>query len=986
MGFYYQTSGFSPSPAMISAVAQILDGTWINKSLLDTGKTTLLIVGGKVLKTEKILVALGAALPILDRKYLFDCLNSKRILDQESYDIGGKLLPGGRKMVQQTLAQRRRYRQESRRGQCQGWHVMVALEHASRRATYQRILESAGATVMTDWSLDALERVDPGPLTHIFSEPDLFWNAGPLQTFLAEHAAAAAKGRPFVGSYFYISEFLFADYVPDLKQYAIASPKMKVIHAKHTWQCSKDQEQARIQALKDEAEGEVTATYPIQRNASLPLAPNLDLTPHTTPIKRKGSDLNPENHPTKRLRSSGSAARLSSPLKPIVRRSSSRSHTHASSSSSGGVPKKVIVLDDSLSLQENNDIDQAQSSTTTPASNPAWKGFYDAVNVLGAVRQTVIYGSDIQSGGGNSYKICLDKGMPDEYTAYEGQFKSTVFNLIHGGRGQDAPEEKHRRWNMTLGVLESSLVTSTLPGPDILQTLLMKGLWHQEEDVICGEVHDLLTRWGHFTYPPIEEEICDVYLRALSRPKLNRESEFDPAEPLNFLSDLLDVCLESYGSSLILHWLVQILQMNFEHVYRTGQVTNSLVSHIIWPGLGRIILDRGVRKITESMFKALDKNNLGAFKNISGILCMIAQVFAKDDQVKQVHAKQSEFAREIFDAGKKRDLGQLKRITTLLQPRWLSLRISYLIVSDGASDSLLSLRQIVNSLSNPTTDSSVTKDAVTTNELALKDLDQNVTRNSVEQIPNPNKKNKYGETLVHLACKKGDLNKLAQLLNCKNVNINAKDNNGWTPLHEAVCHGQLRCVQMLLHAKNGSSCTDMLVQAGDHGMNAFHEAVENNFLDIVTEMIEVLKRDRRYPAFGDLMRVRSVEGKTAMDYAVSEEMKNLLLTQESAVIHVHFNVKSISNRLLTLNLVSKYISLFSLHYVKQELKPNSGSASNNPDLPGFKRYSAGSGGWGHSAKYMVWRSEKVRATDIRTYNSVKDSARYSQILLSFCKR
>lgn len=295
MTFFYQTSGFSPNATLVSAVAQILNGTWINKPILDP-KCTVLVVGTNVPKTEKLLMSLGAAIPILDRKYLYDCVNARKVLDQDSYDIGGKTLQAGRKLVPQTLAQRQMYRQGSRAGQCHGWHVILALENAQNRETYQRILESAGAVVFKDWSRDSLQPLLLGDavrsLTHVFSEPDLFWNPGPWKEFLTE--ACDKKGldsKPlFVGSYFYISEFLFSDYVPDLRHYMIDSPKMKVIHAKYT--LFKDQEESgksdKIKSLGKCSE----APSPLQRNVSLSMAPNMSFS--SAPSKRKHSFPNPQ--------------------------------------------------------------------------------------------------------------------------------------------------------------------------------------------------------------------------------------------------------------------------------------------------------------------------------------------------------------------------------------------------------------------------------------------------------------------------------------------------------------------------------------------------------------------------------------------------------------------------------------------------------------------------------------------------------------------
>ena len=517
----------------------------------------------------------------------------------------------------------------------------------------------------------------------------------------------------------------------------------------------------------------------------------------------------------------------------------------------------------------------------------------------------------------------------------------------------------------------------------------MKGLWHQEHPSVQNEVLSLLTRWSHFTFPPIEEEMCDIYLRAISRVKLNQESCFDPSEPLNFLFDLLDPREEGKkGPEMILEWLVNVLHMNFEHIHRTGLLRNSLLAHMIWPNSDLIVIDRNVKRILEKMFKAISSGNFGVFKCVLKIVSMIGQIFAKDDLVQKGSAKQCEFAREVVNLGKKLDSALFKRLVLLIQPRWLSARISYLLVTNGASDSLLSLRQIVRSLTNPEPPAAVYKNEASRscsqqsqNALRLRDVNIPVAR----QSSNPNKKNQFGETPVHTACKKGQLARLSELLNCKAVNINARDNNGWTPLHEAVCHGHLACVRELLLFKTCPA--DLLAQAGEDGMNAFHEAVDNNFLDIVTEIIKASRQDGRYPSFGELMSVKSGLGKTPMDYAITEEMRTLLLTQESASIHLRFDTESLSGRLLTLNLISKYISLFSLQYVKQELK--SSSVSKQEGVVGaaaVKRFSGGGGGWGHSAKYAVWRCEKIRATDIRTFNSIKDSSDTSQITLTFGRR
>ncbi|XP_045108067.1 BRCA1-associated RING domain protein 1-like [Portunus trituberculatus] len=51
-----------------------------------------------------------------------------------------------------------------------------------------------------------------------------------------------------------------------------------------------------------------------------------------------------------------------------------------------------------------------------------------------------------------------------------------------------------------------------------------------------------------------------------------------------------------------------------------------------------------------------------------------------------------------------------------------------------------------------------------------------------------NRRNTKGETLLHVACIKGDKEKVKQLLS-EGANPNTKDNAGWTPLHEVCSHG-----------------------------------------------------------------------------------------------------------------------------------------------------------------------------------------------------
>ena len=133
-----------------------------------------------------------------------------------------------------------------------------------------------------------------------------------------------------------------------------------------------------------------------------------------------------------------------------------------------------------------------------------------------------------------------------------------------------------------------------------------------------------------------------------------------------------------------------------------------------------------------------------------------------------------------------------------------------------------------------------------------------------------------GETVLHSSCKSGNVQKLSEALLTPNVNINVRDNNGWTPLHEACLAGRIECVRKLLsfnpntvtrHFSNPSNkdakvkrgrfiSVDLLAKAGEDDVTPLHEAAESGNAEIVREIMEALLVDQRKPEKGTLKHVR----------------------------------------------------------------------------------------------------------------------------------
>ena len=71
-----------------------------------------------------------------------------------------------------------------------------------------------------------------------------------------------------------------------------------------------------------------------------------------------------------------------------------------------------------------------------------------------------------------------------------------------------------------------------------------------------------------------------------------------------------------------------------------------------------------------------------------------------------------------------------------------------------------------------------------------------------------------GTTEAHRAALEGSLSELTEAVDAHEEYVNARDVNGWTPLHEAVRSGEIECVKFLLdrgsniNARTGTSANE----------------------------------------------------------------------------------------------------------------------------------------------------------------------------------
>ena len=112
--------------------------------------------------------------------------------------------------------------------------------------------------------------------------------------------------------------------------------------------------------------------------------------------------------------------------------------------------------------------------------------------------------------------------------------------------------------------------------------------------------------------------------------------------------------------------------------------------------------------------------------------------------------------------------------------------------------------------------------------------------------------NKYGESPLHVAVKRGDIEKVQSILS-EGADANSKDHAGWRPIHEAMREGENALRIILLLVDHGA---DINAQS-DSGNTALHDAAAY----MSQEIIEYLIKSGADPS------VENLDGKSPLDIA-----------------------------------------------------------------------------------------------------------------------
>ena len=106
-----------------------------------------------------------------------------------------------------------------------------------------------------------------------------------------------------------------------------------------------------------------------------------------------------------------------------------------------------------------------------------------------------------------------------------------------------------------------------------------------------------------------------------------------------------------------------------------------------------------------------------------------------------------------------------------------------------------------------------------------------VTEEKTKPLDNIEKKNTKGESRLHVACNKGSVETVSDLLRL-GANPNSQDHAGWTPLHDVVVANRLDLARVLLEAEANPS-----VPGTEERITPLHDAVESGEVEMVKLLV-----------------------------------------------------------------------------------------------------------------------------------------------------
>ncbi|XP_025111296.1 uncharacterized protein LOC112574436 [Pomacea canaliculata] len=460
-------------------------------------------------------------------------------------------------------------------------------------------------------------------------------------------------------------------------------------------------------------------------------------------------------------------------------------------------------------------------------------------------------------------------------------------------------------YNTTIAT--AHLLTSQCPSEQMIWCLVSI-LKEAKEESTLNAAYSLLMTWLK-QHPPIDSDIRILYEKGLKLYDWDSVQEIIELSVDTAAGETEQLLASWGGARLHLKFLLATLECNFLHflhnINKQG-ACNCLLIRCLWAPSYQICCNPRIRRLLTFLQRSLKafKSAQACWEEILGLLAMVAQCCHLADNnwqwgeaVCSGGVSTTYFVQELAASVSVCDRQILQLVLSRIPAPWLRGQLSAALLSNyddylvpgGLLSDQWSLAKIVSQFfyllpnMSHTSDSEFTRKKTAETDIVDPDVSTSLAgqRLTADRI---NKRNPKGETLLHRAAIKNDVVLLKQMLSVPGVDVNAQDNAGWSPLHEACHHGNVECVRALLKFVPKKTIDAYTSGAGklkrvdiralsEEKITPLHDAVLKNHVSVVTLLLQ----------YGgtSLLQARTVLGNTPLDLARTEEMRQVLTSAKS---------------------------------------------------------------------------------------------------------
>ncbi|XP_069106966.1 LOW QUALITY PROTEIN: SMC5-SMC6 complex localization factor protein 1-like [Argopecten irradians] len=838
------------------------------------------VVCKKLSRSEKFLGGCATAKWILHPDYILESSKAGQWLEEQCYDWSQINTPDAADVPAEVREAPRRWRYHFEvfgTTAFAGWKTAVVVSGARKNSVYKSLLHSGGAEVYNlKLPVTQPEKVT-NALTYVFANEKCAIHVA----HLIEYGVLCLRPE-------YIGDYLIKDPQPDPLDYLVKVPQNSIFQGAFQNDSVVSSQTSDLE-LSQHVGPLSSQNTPERRYLSIPglgstssvpsplAIPNrLDISESDLDFPQRFGSSSCLNTPEKAVPSISELASSSSRLSPlkISNRQVTRVSDRVTRNNKKGVQSplrvKPVLPSPVLPVQKKRKASEVE-------------GIEDAFQELKKLKWSCVVSNSMQQ----------PNSVPMEFSV-------AMTNFIHTSLEEETCSSESL--SHAIDLISSMIVSTKYPKIDTIHFMMVMLLQNAACESLAMKSYTALMKLLQ-VHPPTSPALINMYMKTLMR---GTEEIDDSNQPWQFIrtviQNIIEQPLESESAEftnnfVLLEFVVALLEQNFKFcVHRFTEIDqnnkkllNCMITRVLWPGSSQFTMNAKCHDLLSFLSSCVSSNLYKTQKmrvlpvllsliSMVGECCRLAQTIPNNLTGSLLTSKEEGAIAFVQELSRNIDVSHtdeelLGLILRSLQPAWLCLYVclsqlnildDYLVLEGLPRDDIykISLHTIVTKYffllpklqllkekqdNGPKTVVSTRKRATDMNDTMASHSKEN---KFVKDATKANKRNVKGETSLHKACIKNDVINLRKLLKIPGIDINAKDNAGWTPLHEACNHGHIQCVKELLSFVP-SKTVDTFFSSGDNvcrkadlllsnneGITPLHDAVMNDRLDVCRLLLQ----------------------------------------------------------------------------------------------------------------------------------------------------